>query len=340
MKLFHVMTVLLVGLLFSGSTPARAQHICPSGPGPGEYMVSQIQGHPEADPVFLCMTSSGDSPFRESMRPAYQNKPGYMAAAHHLDTSSVWMVAGHKTLDAARMRALDSCNKATGGGCVIADTLSDFGLMYVAEDAMGLTWIKGATQAEINKSKASVTVWNPAIELCWRNSFGCKFLGYIQTGSMPVREDADTDYSEDHFPKGSLTRNYWAMVATPGKALASVKNRSWLATGSQNSAATRKELLERCRNEAGDTCSIEAYAANAVLVQFADSTGKHRWISAAQSVAGKNTKSKTKNRGRLAPPIGVQERVEMACPASAKPCRVIAAYDTATPRMQIIEDLE
>lgn len=144
------------------------------------------------------------------------------------------MVAGHKTLDAAKKRALESCNKATGGERVIADTLSEFGLMYVAEDAMVLTWIKGATRAEINRSKTSVTVWNPAIELCWRNSFGCKFLGYIQTGSMPVHEDADTDYSEDHFPKGSLTRNRWAMVATPGKALASIKNKSWLATGSQN----------------------------------------------------------------------------------------------------------
>ncbi len=96
MKLFQIAAILLIGLLFSGSIPARAQHLCPNGPGPGEYMVSQIQGHPEADPVYLCMTSSGDSPFREPMRPAYQNKPGYMAAAHHLDTSSVWMVAGRE----------------------------------------------------------------------------------------------------------------------------------------------------------------------------------------------------------------------------------------------------
>lgn len=338
MKLFQIAALLLVGLLFSGSTPAQAQHLCPGGPGPGEFMVSQTQGHPDADPIYLCMTSSGVSPFREPMRPAYQNKPGYMAAAHHLDTSSVWIVAGHKTLDAARKRALNSCNNATGGGCVIADTLSEFGLMYVAEDAMGLTWIKGATRAEINSSRTSVTEWNAAIDLCWRNSFGCKFLGYIQTGSMPVKEDAGTDYSEDHFPKGTLTRNSWAMVARPAKAPAAAgQGKSWLSTGGQNSAAMRKELLERCRAESGLTCSIEAYAANAVLVQFADTTGRHRWISAAQSAAGKGIKKKTKNRARFAPPTGVQERVDMACPAVAKPCRVIATYDASTPRMQIIE---
>ena len=151
---------LLFGVGFSLGLPsaAQAQYPCGNGPGPGEVVVGQTGGSSAHAPILLCQYVGGDSdcggfvtprPFRAPSRPIIPTKPGFMAAAHHPDTSSVWMSAGHRTSEAAKARALDGCNRATGGGCVMVPTpCSDVDEMHVAEDAMGLLWIKGTTAEE------------------------------------------------------------------------------------------------------------------------------------------------------------------------------------------------
>lgn len=334
-----------VGLSLGLPSAAQAQYPCGNGPGPGEVVVGQTGGSSAHAPILLCQYVGGDSdsgnsdasPFRAPSRPIIPMKPGFMAAAHHPDTSSVWMSAGHRTSEAAKARALDGCNRATGGGCVMADTLSEFGWMYVAEDAMGLLWIKGTTAEKEKDNRISVTEWNAAIELCARNSFGCKFLGFIQTGQMPVDDDPNKDYSSDHFPKGSLTWNRWALVARPEKTPAAAwQNKSWLSTGQQKSAAARAELLARCQSDSGVPCAISAFAANGALVQFVDGVGKIRWTSAAPGAPQPKKKKKSLPSDRTS----VAARIERLCPPSIKPCRVVATYDAATPRMQIIEDVK
>lgn len=322
---------------------AQAQYPCGNGPGPGEVVVGQTGGSSAHAPILLCQyvgegSSSGDSgesPYRAPTRHYEPQKAGFMAAAYHIDTASVWMVAGHKTLDAAKKRALDGCRQGTGAECYIADTLSEFGLMYVAEDAMGLLWIKGVTTLQDRTKGASVVDWNPSIELCSRNSFGCKFTGYIQTGRMPLNDDPNTQYSSDHFPKGPLTWNRWALVARPEKTPAPAwQNKSWLSTGQQRSAAARAELLARCQADAGMTCAISAFAANGVLVHFVDSQGKTGWTSAVSNAP----RARPKKNSRVSDDTSVASRVERFCLPAARPCKVIATYDAATSRLVVVPD--
>lgn len=334
---------------------AQAQYACGvNGPGPGEIVVGQAPGGGGVVGPLLCQyvggdDSSGDSsgsPSRAPSRPTRPSKPGFMVAAYHADTGSVWTSAGHQTADGARRRALDACDAATGGGCYIAETLDRAGTIFVSEDAMGQLWIKA--DADNRKApRSNITQWNPSIELCLKNAFGCKFLGFHQSGIIYLDEDPAKDQSWNRFPKGKLNQKRWAMVAQPKNLPGATPGKSWLVSGKQGSVVARKEVLDRCQKESGGPCAISAYAAyagemavagrgvgNGLLVHLVDARGKNRWTSAASN---QTTASAKKGPKALPDPVKAQERVDRLCPPKL-PCKIIATYDAATPRIQVIED--
>lgn len=277
-------------------------------------------------------------------------RPGFVATAYHVDTGSIWVSSAHRTIDSAKQRVLAGCNAATGGGCYVVEALGGGGektvsQIFVSQDAMGQLWIKGATGNDM------LVQPDPAMRDCLSRSFGCDMLGSFDTGNIYLDLDPKLDQSEDHFPKGKLNRNRWAMVAQPSNPTAAPHKKSWLISGKENSAATRNEILDRCRADTGVTCAITAYAlngekiaeggvvnTNAVLVHFVDRSGRNRWI-AALAAAPKKSKKRSPLGGplpTLVDPVTVKERVDRICPPSS--CRVIATYDAATPRVQVIED--
>lgn len=327
---------------------------CPNGPGPGEYQVGVMGGSHGVAAIPLCASNGGDGSGDDEEAPSAPrrpSKPGAMATAYHVDTSSMWSSVGHKNVAAAKKRALDGCNAATGGGCYLFGAFEGIGLMATAQDAMGQLWIKQAVGNEV------LAPGEPSIEYCLANSFGCDYLGVHESGLIFLDEDPALDQSEDRFPKGKLNWNRWAMVARPTTPTTTAHSKSWLISGKENSAATRKEILDRCKAESGVPCEIAGYAvngkkqtengqvdANGVLVHFVDARGRNRWISAGLTKPPKKKKPKKLFRDQPDPvtyndPVIVQERIDRLCPKSL-PCKVIATYDAATPRMQVIEDVK
>jgi Domain of unknown function (DUF4189) len=286
-----------------------------------------------------------ESPYRRS-DPIRPSKPGFTATAYHADTASVWTSAGHHTLDAAKKRVLNDCDAATGGGCYVAEVLERAGAIYVTEDAMGQLWVKQDDNKEARRF--DVTKWNPSIAHCLKNSFGCKFLGVHESGYIYLDEPPERDQSANRYPKGKLGGMRWAMVAQPVKTSStSAQNKSWLISGKRNSAASRKEILDRCQAESGMPCAISAYAVNSehmaadsrkagggLLVHFIDWRGHNRWISAALQAEATN---RTKGEKVIPDPVTAQGRIDRICPPELR-CKIVATYDAGTPRMQVIED--
>lgn len=306
-------------------------------------------------------SSERDSRFRPYSEPSYQydvrpSKPGFLAVAYHVDTGSTWASVAHKNSDDAKKRVLAACNAATGGGCYIAATVPSPGTVYLAEDAMGQTWIKQEMREYGAPYTYDYRITDPARIDCQAKSFGCSRMGGYSSDYIYLDLDPSIDQVKDYFPKGKLHWNRWAMVARPTTPTTAAHNKSWLISGKENSAATRKEILDRCQADSGVPCEISAYAVsdsevltndtgseNGLLVHFVNVRGQNRWISAVA------TKPKTKKYKKMfrddpdfveAPdPVTVQERIDRLCPKSLQ-CKVIATYDAATPRMQVIEDVK
>lgn len=213
----------------------------------------------------------------------YHLQDSYMAAVTHIDTSVYWVSRGHWTADSANKRALASCKAVMGDGCVLAETVYGdfpFGVMY---DAMGLPWIKSSEFPKADKSIRHL----PVGMLCRKNSFGCEFEEDIKQGGVPHEAKPPENFVTDYFPsfmvdpRYGVKRHHWALLAKPeGTPPAAFRNKVWLISGSQNSAAARKSVLDRCRADSGVSCAIDTYVANGVLALFVDAKGKTGWTSA------------------------------------------------------------
>lgn len=345
--------------LWSGlPTSAQAQYPCGNGPGPGEVVVGQTPGGAGHAPILLCQYVGGDegmdggskSTSQTPKKPGTPMQPSYMAAAQHVDTGSLWVSVGHRTLDSAQQRVLKACNAATRGGCYVSDTHFGVGELHVAEDAMGQLWTK-IQPYDKAAPRFSVVDWNAAIEHCWKNSFGCRYAASFQSGLLPVNDNPDKEYYEDRFPKGTMRLKRWALVARPTQSDTTAgPNKSWLVSGKEDSVAARKEVLNRCQTESGAPCAIAAFAVNTddmvafsggptsvngLLVHFVDARGRNRWTSAVPDSA-EYQKRKNRKKAYISP-MTVRQRIDQLCPPQL-PCRVVATYDAATPRLQIIED--
>ena len=337
-------------LSFGLPDDAQAQFICPNGPGLGEFLVNQIQGHPEEPPLYLCMGSGDTGSSVAPPRPPIEIQPSYLAVARGED-GSIWVSVGHRTVESAKRRVLNACAAAQRRECYVSDTHFDEGFVYVAEDAMGLLWTKIKPLDRKNPHRFSELDWNVAIEHCYKNPFGCRFAGRFQSGLIPLNDNPKKEYYEDYFPKGKMELQRWALVARPTQPAATPgRSKSWLISGKDNSGAARKEVLDRCQKQSGLPCTIAAYAVNSnemvafsggpkkvngLLVHFVDSRGRNRWTSAVPDNA-EYQKHKGK-RKKYIDPMTVKQRVDRLCPKGL-PCKVIATYDAATPRMQVIED--
>ena len=140
--LFRAAALLFASVLSFGlPDDAQAQFICPNGPGPGEFLVNQIQGHPEEPPLYLCMGSGDTGSSVAPPRPPIEIQPSYLAVARGED-GSIWVSVGHRTVESAKKRVLNACAAAQRRECYVSDTLFDEGFVFVAEDAMGQLWTK------------------------------------------------------------------------------------------------------------------------------------------------------------------------------------------------------
>ncbi len=346
MKLFNIVgSCFLLGLAAMLPGTAHAQSAGQHARDMNDIAATPPQGEDEGSAAKPYEMPSATLPPRPHRR-------GFVAVAYHVDTGSIWASVAHKTFDGAKQHALAGCNAATGGGCYIAAAVGGgaektFSQVFVAQDGMGQLWVKDATGQDLLLDP------DVAMRECLSKSFGCDSLNGYEPGDIYLDVEPDLNQSPDYFPKGQLNQNRWAMVARPTNPTAAAHNKSWLITGKENSAATRKEILDRCLADSGVPCAITAYAlngekiaeggvvnTNAVLVHFVDGRGKNRW-TAALPAAPKKKKKKSPLGGPLPTypdPVTVQERIDRICPPSS--CRVIATYDAATPRMQVIEDVK
>lgn len=261
-------------------------------------------------------------------------QPSYMAAVTHIDTSSFWVSRAHRTADAANKRALAGCKAAMGEGCVLNETVYGYGPFGVMIDAMGLRWIKSG--ADVPKDTPEAVRYRALALQCLKNSFGCEFEEVIYQGALPLDDRPDVDYADDIFPRYGVMRHHWALLAKPqGEAPGAWQNKAWLMSGSQNSAEARKAVLDRCRADSCVSCAIDAYVANGVLVRFVDAKGKAGWTSAVTKRVIEPLGSYRRKKPKI-DPASVAARLERQC--FVKPCKVIATYDAATPRLQVVDD--
>ncbi len=285
--------------------------------------------------------------------PPRPHRRGFVAVAYHVDTGSIWASVAHKTFDGAKQRALAGCNAATGGGCYIAAAVGGgaektFSQVFLAQDGMGQFWVKDATGQDLLLDP------DVAMRECLSKSFGCDSLNGYEPGDIYLDVEPDLDQSTDYFPKGQLNHNRWAMVARPEKPTTAAHGKSWLISGKENSAATRKEILDRCQSDSGVPCAISAYAIYGKKTHRrpTGSTPRPCWFilstAAARTTGPTALSAPVKKKKKKSPfggplptyrdPVTVQERIDRICPPSS--CRVIATYDAATPRMQVIEDVK
>ena len=266
--------------------------------------------------------------------PSTPIQPSYMAAVTHIDTSSYWVSRAHWTADSANERALAACKAAMGDGCVLNETVYGYGPFGVMIDAMGLRWIKSG--ADVPKGTPESIRYQALAMQCLKSSFGCEFEEVIWQGAIPEDAVPPTNFVTDNFPLYGVKRHHWALLARPeGTAPAASQNKAWLMSGSQNSAEARKAVLDRCRADSGVSCAIDAYVANGVLVRFVDANGKAGWTSAVTKRVIEPLGSYRRKKPKI-DPASVTARVERLC--LAKPCKVIATYDAATPRLQVVDD--
>ena len=239
-----------------------------------------------------------------------------MATAVHLDTSAVWATAGHRSPEAAKTRVMDACAAAMGEGCIYTESWTGDVIIAVAIDGAGEPWPEGAaTKAEAEEQ---------ALATCERRAgpWGCKITFSFRNVLIPAAADRESEYSKDYFPKGPIKRHQWVLVAWPDTPPAvQWQRKSWIISGRQNSAAAKKELLARCTADSGVACSIRLGVSNGTVAHFTNKRGQTNWTNATGTARA-------------------LDRVEAACPADEKPCRVIALYDAATPRLQVIADPE
>lgn len=239
-----------------------------------------------------------------------------MATAVHLDSSSVWGTAGHRSVEAAKARVMDACAAAMGEGCIYSEAWTGDVVIAVAVDGGGEPWAEGAdTKANAEKE---------ALARCEKEAgtWGCKIAFSFRNVLIPAAADRESDYSRDYFPQGPIKRRQWALLAWPeGPTSAAWQRKSWLVSGRQNFQDAKKEVLARCQADTGATCIFGMGVPNGQLVHYVNKRGQSAWVNAA---------------GAATPTA----RVDELCTPDGNPCRVIALYDAATPRLQVVADPE
>jgi hypothetical protein len=176
-------------------TPAKAEGNCPPGYFPIGGGSAGWEGCAPMGPASGGNSSSSDSGPSHQITsvPRRPTELGFMAAAYHTDTGAYWVSIKVKTLEAAKARVLDACNKATGGGCHIAAQLGGSAQIYISEDGMGQRYIEGAVGNDMLLDP------NMSMRSCLTNSFGCDFYTRYNADTFFLDVDADIDQAQDFF---------------------------------------------------------------------------------------------------------------------------------------------
>ena len=239
-----------------------------------------------------------------------------MATAVHVDSSAVWGTVGHRSVEAAKKRVMDACAAAMGEGCIYSEAWTGDVVIAVAVDGGGEPWAEGAdTKANAEKE---------ALATCEKEggTWGCKIAFSFRNVLIPAAADRESDYSRDYFPQAPIKRRQWALLASPeGPPSAAWQRKSWLVSGRQNFQDAKREVLARCQADTGATCIFGMGVPNGQLVHYVNKRGQSAWVNAA---------------GAATPTA----RVDEFCTPDESPCRVIALYDAATPRLQVVADPE
>jgi len=295
---------------------AHAQYPC-SYPGPGEIIVGQTPGNAHEPPVQLCQYVGGEdkgySDEPSSSAPRWGESS--MATASHPDTSAVWATIRHHTPESAKRRVMDACTAAMGEGCMYDESWTGDVFISVVMDGAGRPWIEGAPNS---KSEAEKT----ALALCEKETgaWGCRTAFTVENGRIPANADKSEDFSEDFFPKDPVMRHKFAVMAVPGSTPAQGwRKKSWLASGRQSLAAADKEVRDRCQADSGVECKLVVSIANGVLVHYENKNGQGFWINALDAKSA-------------------QTRVTGFCEKNEQPCRILALYDAATPRLKVVDE--
>ena len=306
---------LLAAFFFAFSSNASAEGRCPPGmfetgsrdfiacaPLPG-YGQSGNEGDYQSD------TSS-----QRPSGPQYAESS--MATAVHMDSSEVWGTAGHRSKEAAKKRVMDACAAAMGDGCIYSEAWTGNIIIAVAVDGGGGVWPEGAER----KSEAE----KEALAACEKmaREWGCKIALGFRNVLIPASADQGDDYSEDYFPQGPVKRRSWALLAQPaGVPSIAWQRKTWLLSGRNNWVAAKEELVARCQADTGMKCSFGVGVADGVLIHYVNRLGQTSWLNAA---------------GAATP----EARVAGICTPDEMPCRILALYDAATPRLQVISEPE
>ena len=310
---------IFIALFVTPTSPAYAQYVCPNGAGPGEKQIGMTGVPPVQYPVCVRVDAGAVESEEDdsgSKWPGYSPiAASFMALAYHSDTSSVWESSAHMTAESAERRVLDACAAAMGEGCALGATVKGVGHIAVVRDAMGITWVKGLPFRSDDPRAAK----REAMEICANNSFGCVLLREFESGLVPLDADGAVDYSENIFPTGEARRHIWAFTVRPETPPAMQwQGKAWLVSGQQNSEQALSQVLGKCRQDSGKECVVEAFAANGALVHIKNSKGHSQWVSSADSGS-------------------VKARVSAVCSGADMPCRIVAVYDAATPRLEVVD---
>ncbi|MES2729809.1 MAG: DUF4189 domain-containing protein [Pseudomonadota bacterium] len=272
---------------------------CAPIPGYGE---SSDEGYDDYDSSY----SSGPS------GPQYAESS--MATAIHLDTSAVWGTAGHRSPDAAKKRVMDACAAAMGEGCIYSEAWTGDVVIAVAVDGGGEAWPEGAaTKGEAEKE---------ALATCQKNAgaWGCKIVSSFENVLIPASADSSKNYAKDYFPQSPIKRRHWALLAQPdAPPSAAWQRKTWMVSGKNNFQAAKRAVVDRCQADTGASCTFGIGVPNGTLVHYINKRGQSAWVNAAG----------------VATPAA---RMDEFCKPDEKPCRILAQYDAATPRLQVVAD--
>lgn len=254
--------------------------------------------------IFTLFAALLAAPIAAQTTPAHPDR--FVAVAMHTDAGDVWATWNQRSDEAAKKAALDACNGVMRGGCTIAQSGFNSSVAVARRHDRGIAVSWGATP-EVARTEA--------MQSCGKMSPKCELIHMFT--AAPSSEGRPRDY----FPDNRVPRNHYAFLAWPKEPVTNQwRNKAWVASG-YGYDALQKQLLERCRQDSGAECIISQVAVNdAVIVKHQNETGQDWWITFP-------------SRERAEERISTEECARI----KRTSCKVVAIYDTRTPRI-IVEE--
>ena len=216
-----IVTALLAASVVLVPTPGKAQHICGSGPGPGEVQVGETGGGQGVASAPLCnwVQQQQQAPGPSAPPPP---PPSYGAFATDSDHNQIYWVAFYATPEQAEAAAIASCQKRTGKTC---NWINNFGencsAIAVSDDKIWVGYSRNLLQSEqnamddCNKAAEADDQWHGICHL-WQRGV-CAGQSYNNASNIPALTATPDDVEQlsarlDH-------RQYWGVLASDGSQI-------------------------------------------------------------------------------------------------------------------------